>query len=100
MELDPISIKPFFKAYKLKIKEQMTLSNIDAWRYGMYFREAIVSSLNDKAKYPDKPHDLTAKEPTESENSNMNSDAVKFSAWTKMFNQGFTQSQPMVTEPQ
>lgn len=101
MELDPISIKPFFKAYKLKVKEQNTLSNIDAWRNGLYIREAIASCFNDKAKYPDKPHDLTAKEDVKpSEDGATNTDAIKFSAWTKMFNQNFIQQQPIATEPQ
>lgn len=100
MQLDPISIKPFFNAYKLKIKEQNALSNIDAWRNGLYIREAIVSCFNEKSKYPEQPHDLTAKEEMQSEDGAINTDAIKFSAWTKMFNQNFTKQQPIATEPQ
>lgn len=101
MELDPVSIKPFFKAYKLRCKEQVTMSNIEAWRIGTYVCEAVSACFSGgKHKYPDKPHDLTAREETPSENSDMNSDAIKFSAWTKMFNKGFTQKQQTATEPQ
>lgn len=103
MELDPVSIKPFFEAYKLKCKDQIAMSNIEAWRYGIYVREAIVSSFNEKAKYPEQPHDLTAspsKELTDETNQDgMNVDAVKFSAWADVFNQGFIQKQQTANEP-
>jgi hypothetical protein len=96
MELDPISIKPFFNGYELKCKEQFSMMNIDAWYHGLYVKDAILSSFCDTFTYPDKPLDLTTKDdvPEEPHDKSVNTDALRFSAFTKSFNQNFIKQHP------
>lgn len=50
-ELDPNTLKPFTKAFDLRLK----VEDAQSWRAGMYIQQAIASSLNKRAKYPKKP---------------------------------------------
>ncbi len=49
--LDPNSLKPFVKAFSLKIEREDSIM----WQHGMYIRMAVGSVLNEKNKYPEKP---------------------------------------------
>jgi hypothetical protein len=60
---------------------------------------AVVSAFNKEAEYPDKPLDLTAKEDaTATTNTAVNTEALRFSAWSKVFNQNFIQQHPEVAD--
>lgn len=50
-KLNPKSLTPFIKAFSLKTIQEDRL----AWVTGLYIQRAISSSLNAKAKYPDRP---------------------------------------------
>lgn len=98
MELDPISIKPFFKAYKIKCKEQVTMMNIDAWYHGLYNQYSIASCLSKNTKYPKQPIDFS---PTEALSID-----EKLKIWAINVGNEFDRKEkelseiPMVTEPQ
>ena len=56
-ELDPKSLEPFSKAFELRLKMQDSQNH----QLGAYVRLAIVSAMDKKAKYPERPFSSTAK---------------------------------------
>lgn len=49
------------------VREEIDRLNYSAWLYGLYVREAIVSSFNDKHRYPSEPLSTGIKEISEEE---------------------------------
>lgn len=49
--LNPKSLSPFIKAFTMKEEYDDSF----AWRLGAYIKLAVVSSLGNEAKYPEKP---------------------------------------------
>lgn len=78
--LNPRKLKPFIQAYKDKIKARHAEINLSAWLTGIYNRQAIVSALEPKVKYFDKPIEQT------DEVNEMEVNAAKFEAWAMVFN--------------
>ena len=58
-KLNPKTLSPFIKAFELKQKHDDHL----AWQQGAYIRMAILSSMDTKNKYPEKP--MLANKPTQ-----------------------------------
>ena len=54
--LNPKSLTPFIKAFELKMEHEDTTS----WQNGLYVRLAVLSIMDSKIKYPNKP--LSVKE--------------------------------------
>lgn len=55
--LNPKTIKPFFKAFRLK----QEYDDLVSWQNGMYVRLAVASLLDKKAKYPERPLSMKSK---------------------------------------
>lgn len=70
--------------------------NLSAWYHGRYVQQAVGSCFSEKCEYPDKPFELTAnkEKPKEITDKPVNADALRFSAWSKAFNQNFIQQHP------
>lgn len=77
--LNPETLEPFYKAYKIKKKNESDLINYQAWLSGAYANRAIVSFFNRK-RYPDNP----LKEQGEQEAPM--TDAERFGAYAAAFN--------------
>ena len=60
--LNPKKLKPFEKAYELKIEARQSRINLEAWLNGLYNQNAVASVLSKDSKYPKKPFDLFGKE--------------------------------------
>lgn len=56
--LNPKKLKPFEKAYSMKLEAKQNRMNLDNWLQGLYNQHAIASVLSKRAKYPQKPFDL------------------------------------------
>jgi hypothetical protein len=56
--LNPRKLEPFFEAYRLKMKEQVTMQDSFAWLQGVYVRDAFLSCINKSVTYPKGPMGL------------------------------------------
>jgi hypothetical protein len=92
-ELNPKTARIYAKAFKQRKDEEIATINYTAWLNGLYIRHAVVSAFSDSVQYYDKPLSLTAKK-TAKEEATVNTEAVRFSAWSKVFNQQFKQKHP------
>lgn len=54
--LDPKSLDPFVKAFRLKEEYDMNKQDVIAYRTGDYVRMAIASNFDKQSKYPEKPY--------------------------------------------
>lgn len=71
MKLNPVKIKPFVKAYELRLEQQDAM----LYRQGLYVRDALLCTVGNmfggksakKIEYPKKPYGVGAKELTEEE---------------------------------
>lgn len=50
-ELNPITMRPFVKAFELQQKQ----NDAAMWKQGYYIRLAVASCLDSKVKYPQSP---------------------------------------------
>lgn len=56
--LNPRKLKPFEKAYEMKLESRQNSMNLEAWLKGLYTQHAVASIMSKRAKYPQKPFDL------------------------------------------
>lgn len=56
--LNPTKLKPFEKAYELKIEARQNSMNLEAWLNGLYNQNAIASIMGKNTKYPTKPIEI------------------------------------------
>ncbi|MEG2717390.1 MAG: hypothetical protein RR961_08630 [Eubacterium sp.] len=94
--LSPSKLKPFIKANEDRISEKNRIDNINAWRQGLYIREAIASCIDKKAKYPKMPfgeEDRIANDPNQQDKI-VEQRAQLFSAQMEVFNQKFRNAEP------
>lgn len=82
-ELNPRKMKPFIEAFKAQQENKRDEINLAAWLNGYYVSSAIAANFSKNAKYISEPIDLSGKKVEE---TGLNPDAVKFSAWAKRFN--------------
>ena len=79
--LNPRKLKPFEKAYELKLEAKQNAMNLEAWLNGLYNQNAIASVLSKSAKYPQKPFNLfNAKKKTVKE------EGMDFERYVQQFN--------------
>lgn len=81
----PELVIPYRQADVLRQKRQ----NNDAWLQGAYFRLAILSTLEKKAKYPKQPIEIVVPQKVEQRDLTTKQEKAKASmmAWAERFNQ-------------
>lgn len=70
--LNPKKLESFFEAYRLKIKEQITMQDSFAWLQGTYVREALMDAVRGKNNYPRQPRGLNNDDEFYYDNDNQN----------------------------
>lgn len=58
--LNPLSLKAYEKAFKMKADAEAQRMDSVAWLHGAYTNAAIASALSKKVQYPKKPHGVKA----------------------------------------
>lgn len=73
--MNPRKMKPYIRAYEIKIEHERDDKNAFAYLQGIYFRDALLSTVGNmfsgkngkKFEYPDKPYEFYKKHEEEHE---------------------------------
>lgn len=81
--LNPHTIRPFEKAYRIKCEDEADAMNHNAWLIGRYVCSSIAACFGKNKKYPESP--FKRNDDVDGENYQF-SDAQRFEAYTIRYN--------------